>query len=217
MPYPRRLIHEGEDVVLDLKPHWWYFARQIGTGVVLFAVLLLLWFWKGGTVESVSWWLWGLIALAWALWLGKNYLDWQFTYFVLTTNRVVYRTGVLTKHGVEIPLSRVNNINFHQGVVDRFVGAGTLEVESAGEDGESRFTHVRHPDAVQQEIYRQMEAHARKRAAWGREEPSADGRAVATTAPSIPDQLRELADLRDKGIISPTEFENKKAQLLERM
>ena len=80
---------------------------------------------------------------------------------------------MLAKRGVEIPLDRVNNINFSQGIVDRLVGAGTLEIESAGTDGQSRFTDVRHPDGVQQEIYRQMEAHGRKRAGWHHEAAAA--------------------------------------------
>ena len=212
MSYPRRLLNEGETLVLDLKPHWWFFAREIVSGAVLFVLLVLLWFWSGGTVETVSWWIWAVVALGWAVWLAKDYLDWQFTYFVVTDDRVIYRTGVLAKRGVEIPLTRVNNINFRQGVVDRIVGAGTLEVESAGQDGESRFSHVRHPDAVQQEIYRQMEAHGRKRAAWHRE-PAAP----AAPSQSIPEQIQQLAELRDRGVISATEFETKKAQLLERM
>ena len=102
MPYPRRLIHEGEDVVLDLKPHWWYFARQIGTGVVLLRRAVLLWFWKGARSRASAGGSGphraGVGAVA-----RKEHLDWQFTYFVVTTNRAVYRTGVLTKHGVEIP------------------------------------------------------------------------------------------------------------------
>jgi uncharacterized membrane protein YdbT with pleckstrin-like domain len=213
MPYPQRLVNEGEQVVLDLKPHWWYFAKQIGTGAALFVLLLLLWFWSGGTLESVSWAVWGVVALVWAVWLGIGFLDWQFTHFVVTSDRVIYRTGVLAKHGVEIPLSRISNINFHQGIVDRLVGAGTLEIESAGHDGESTFSHVRHPDGVQQEIYRQMEAHGRKRASWGRE----SALAPATGTVSIPDQLKQLAELRDSGVITAVEFETKKAQLLERM
>ena len=206
MPYPRRLMNEGETIVLDMKPHWWFFARQIGVGVVLFVVIIFLYAALDGGLRTATTWVWVLAAIAWAIWLVRAFLDWQFTYFVLTDDRVIYRTGVLSKHGVEIPLTRVNNINFHQGVVDRLVGAGTLEIESAGENGESRFSHVRHPDGVQQEIYRQMEAHGRKRAGWGKEAPSA---APPAAAPA--------AELRDKGVISAAEFEAKKAQLLERM
>jgi uncharacterized membrane protein YdbT with pleckstrin-like domain len=127
---------------------------------------------------------------------------------------------VIAKHGVEIPMARISNINFRQGIVDRLVGAGSLEIESAGHDGESRFSHVRHPDGVQQEIYRQIESNARRQATWSRDgtEPSdAPTAASPTNSGSIPDQLKQLAELRDSGVITAAEFETKKAQLLERM
>ena len=68
-----------------------------------------------------------------------------------------------------------------------------------------------------------MEAHGRKRAGWAREGPP--GAAARRPHPrrrrrrsaNIPEQLRQLADLRDSGVISAAEFEAKKAQLLERM
>jgi uncharacterized membrane protein YdbT with pleckstrin-like domain len=222
MAYPRRLIQRGENVVLDLKPHWWFFARQIVVGAGLFVFLLLVFFGLDGGVRTAGTWVWGLAALAWAVWLVKAYLDWQFTYFVVTDKRVVYRTGVLAKHGVEIPLARINNINFHQGIVDRLVGAGTLEIESAGTDGESRFSHVRHPDGVQQVIYQTMEDHERERAGWAntgapRAAPPPVAAAAAAQAANIPEQLKQLAELRDSGVISAAEFDAKKAQLLERM
>ena len=152
----------------------------------------------------------------WAAWLGLEYLKWNFTHFVVTRDRVIFRTGVLSKRGVEIPLERINNINFHQKIWERVIGAGDLEIESAGRDGQSTFNDVRHPEAVQQELYRQMEQYARKRAGW-----SQPGSATAASAPpagsSIPEQLEQLAGLRDRGVISAAEFEAKKAQLLERM
>ena len=78
---------------------------------------------------------------------------------------------------------------------------------------------MRHPDTVQQELYKQMELYARKRAGWSQTPAAAP---VATPAPagsdlSIPEQLEQLAGLRDRGVISVEEFEAKKAQLLERM
>jgi uncharacterized membrane protein YdbT with pleckstrin-like domain len=213
--YPRRLLNENETLVLDLKPHWWFFAREIWSGVALFVVLILVFVVLDGGFRQVGGWVWAVLALAWAVLLVKDYLNWQFTYFVVTDDRVIYRTGVLAKRGVEIPLSRVNNINFHQGIVDRIVGAGSLEIESAGTDGESRFSHVRHPDAVQQEIYRQMEAHGRKRAGWHHD--TAPRTAQVVDGSSIPEQIQQLANLRDRGVITAAEFEAKKAQLLERM
>jgi len=211
VPYPQRLLHDGEEAALDLRPHWWYFSKHILTGIPL---LFLLWVsWKVG--NDIVWWFWGVLGLLWAGWLLLQYLNWTFTHFVVTSSRVVFRTGVLAKHGVEIPMDRISNINFNQSIWERIIGAGDLEIESAGRDGQTKFNDVWHPDAVQQEIYRQMELHAKTRAGWNAG-TAAPARAAAPTA-SVPDQLNQLAELRDKGVITAAEFEAKKAQLLDRM
>jgi uncharacterized membrane protein YdbT with pleckstrin-like domain len=215
VPYPKRLLKEGEDVALDLRPHWWFFSKHILVGIPLLILFGLSW----SVDNTVLWWVWVLVAVVWAVWLGIKYLDWNFTHFVVTTDRVVFRTGVLAKHGVEIPMDRISNINFRQGIWERLIGAGDLKIESAGTHGTSQFEDVWHPDGVQQEIYRQMEAFARKRASWAGGQPAATAASVVDAQPgtNIPDQIRELADLRDRGLISAQEFETKKAQLLERM
>lgn len=223
MPYPKRLLNEGEELALDLRPHWWFFSKHILTGIPLFIILGLIFSYLHGTARSIFLYPWALAALVWAVWLGWKYLDWNFTHFVVTSDRVVFRTGVLGKRGVEIPMERINNINFHQGMWERVIGAGDLSIESAGRDGQSKFTDIWHPDGVQQELYRQMEANARKRASWvmGQGGPAAaqpaPTPAPAPAAHSIPEQIQQLADLRDRGVISAADFEAKKAQLLERM
>ena len=91
-----------------------------------------------------------------------------------------------------------------------------------GKDGQSHFDNVRHPDMVQQEIYRQMEANARRQASWSGEAAAAAGLHAPTAipvneSPDIADQITKLAALRDQGHITPAEYEAKKAELLERM
>jgi uncharacterized membrane protein YdbT with pleckstrin-like domain len=226
MPYPKHLINENETVALDLRPHWWFFSRHILTGIPLFIIVVVVL----ANTDSGSFggdslrWIVGILFLVWAVWLGFKYLDWSRTYFVVTSDRVIYRTGVVSRHGVEIPLERVNNINYNQRLFERMIGAGNLEIQSAGEQGTSSFDFVRHPDGVQQEIYRQMEANARETAGYGSDAIAkavrdsvghAAGQAAA--APSIPQQIAELAQLRDQGHITPEEYERKKAQLLDRM
>jgi hypothetical protein len=105
------------------------------------------------------------------------------------------------------------------------IGAGDLEIESAGRDGQSVFDDVRHPEIVQQELYKQMELSSRKRAQWAQPTTATSTGATPPSAPSptpapessIPEQLEQLAGLRDRGVISAAEFEAKKAQLLDRM
>ena len=210
MPYPSNLINEGETVALDLHPHWWFFAKHILTGALLLVALIGVFAVRDVEyVNSVTALGWAIAAVIWAIWLGFKYLQWQFTNFVVTDDRVIYRHGVFAKHGVEIPLERINNINFHQRFWERIIGAGDLDIESAGREGQSHFEDVRHPDGVQQEIYRQMEVNAREQASWSAPQVSREA--------SIPEQIEQLAALRDKGHISAQEFETKKAALLERM
>jgi uncharacterized membrane protein YdbT with pleckstrin-like domain len=214
MGYPDNLVQEGETVALDLRPHWWYFSRNIFTGIPLAIILVIVlssdtdWISKyGGLVV-------GLVAVAWAVWLGLKYLQWRMTYFVVTSRRVIYRSGVISKRGVEIPLERINNINFHQRLIDRIIGAGDLDIESAGRDGQSHFDFIRHPDGVQHEIYRQMEARNMP-VAMVQHAPAV----VSTPSPgaAVPEQIEQLARLRDQGHITEAEFEAKKAELLGRM
>jgi membrane protein YdbS with pleckstrin-like domain len=214
MAYPDNLIQEGEMLALDLRPHWWYFSRNILTGIPLAIILILVlnadadWISKYGGIVV------GLVALAWAVWLTLKYFQWRMTYFVVTSRRVIYRTGVISKRGVEIPLERINNINFHQRVIDRIIGAGDLDIESAGRDGQSHFDFIRHPDGVQHEIYRQMEARNMPVAMVQQPAPAAPAPAAA---PGVPEQIEQLARLRDQGHITEAEFEAKKAELLGRM
>ena len=215
MSYPKNLINEGEHVALDLRPHWWYFSRHILTGIPLVVAIVL----AIRIDEKILYYVVAAVSVAWAFWLLLKYISWSRTYFVVTDQRVVYRTGVISRHGVEIPLERINNLNFHQRIFERLIGAGDLEVQSAGEEGTTRFENVRHPDGVQQEIYRQMEGDAKRDAGRGASEI---GKAVAEAVKtgggaSISDQIDQLATLRDKGTITAEEFDKKKAELLDKM
>ena len=222
--YPSKLLNRNEEIALDLRPHWWYFGRQILTGIPLLIVVVLMLSWSsGGFVKDATSYIVIVLVVAWAVWLGLKYLSWARTYFVVTNQRVVYRTGVIARRGAEILLDRITNINFTQRMFERAIGAGNLEVQSAGEQGTTSFDFVRHPDGVQQEIYRQMDTRDRglptttptrsgrpSRRRW-------PGRAASVGSDSIPEQIEQLAWLRDAGHITPADYEAKKAELLGRM
>jgi uncharacterized membrane protein YdbT with pleckstrin-like domain len=206
VPFPRRLLLEGETVALDLRPHWWFFIGPAAAGAPVLALLVGV-YQLHGDARTAGLLVFAAAAVVWAVWLGARLLRWQTTHFVVTSERIVFRSGVLAKHGRDIPLERVNDIASSQTFFERIIGAGDLLIESAGERGQQTFTDIPHPDDVQQEIYRQMEANAAR----------GSGAASAAAAPSVPAQIAALADLRDRGIISAEEFEAKKAELLSRM
>jgi uncharacterized membrane protein YdbT with pleckstrin-like domain len=210
VPFPRKLLNDREDIVLDLHPHWWFFAPPLLALIAAIVVGALVL----GTTDAA--WLQvpaGVLILGFLLWFGLRYARWITTNFVVTTDRLIYRHGVLAKHGIEIPLDRVNTVFFRQSIFERIVGSGDLVIESASETGRQAFSNVRNPSAVQNEIYRQIEANEnRKFDRVGESVASIDER-----EPSIPAQIRELDELRKQGLLSEEEFAAKKRQLLDRM
>ena len=216
MPFPRKLLNDDEQIVLDLHPHWWFFAPPLLAlvGAIVLGILALV-----NDVHTALKVPVGLIVLVCLGWFGWRYARWITTNFVVTTDRLIYRHGVLSKHGIEIPLDRVNTVFFRQSIFERLVGAGDLVIESAGEMGRQRFSNVRKPSAVQNEIYRQIEANENRKydrvgvsAAAG---TSASQR--ADDGESIPAQIRQLDELRKQGLLTEEEFTRKKQQLLDRM
>lgn len=204
-------LYSEEQVVLDLRPHWWFFANQ---AAALIAALLLglvaLLFINNAVVNIIAA---GLLVVI-LLWFIARYVVWATTGFVVTTDRLINRSGVFGRQGTEIPLERVNTVFFAQTFFERLIGSGDLEIESAGEQGSQKFSNIRKPLNVQNEIYRQMEANENRK--FDRVGRNLGGGSVGSGL-SIPDQIEKLAVLTQKGILSREEFEQKKAELLDRM
>ena len=206
MPYPRRLLNDGEEVALDINPHWWFFAKPVASLVVTGVVFLWLLVALGeSTWESLVTWLVGILALVSLIWSALRWLEWRTTHFVITSDRVIARRGIFAKSGIEIPLERVNNVSFKQSIFERVINAGDLLIESGGEDGQQRFTDILKPDAVQNLIHVQMEENHRR--SFGVLAPSHERVDVAA-------QLEKLEALRDRGTITVAEFEVAKSRLL---
>lgn len=201
MPYPTRLLNENETLALDLHPHWWFFSEPVAAlvGSIVLGIVALT---QDGNVQKVL----GYISLAAlvisVIWVLARYATWATTHFVITSDRMIFRHGVFAKSGIEIPLGRVNNVNFSQSVFERILGAGDLLIESAGVDGRQRFTDIRHPEKVQNLIHAQTAASEQRRV--GGEQPATD---VAT-------QLEKLEGLLERGSLTPEEFEEQKRRLL---
>jgi uncharacterized membrane protein YdbT with pleckstrin-like domain len=211
MPFPRHLLTEDEDLVLDLRPHWWLLAPPGALLViaVLFGLAALIKTWPTWVSVPVGIWVLGSLA-----WFGIRYLTWTTTNFVVTSERVISRTGVISKSGIEIPLDRINTVFFNQSIFERIIGAGDLGIESAGEGGRQTFQDIRRPNLVQNEIYRQVEGlETRKLQRLGQ----AARAGASAPADSIPEQIEKLDQLRRQGVVTDEEFERKKRELLDRM
>jgi uncharacterized membrane protein YdbT with pleckstrin-like domain len=138
--YPENVLATDEQVVLHRHPHW---KRLIGPVLVLLLITALSAF-GAGVVQQTDWdatakkvvqlvvlavW---LIVVGWlSVW---PFLAWWTTHFVITDRRVMFRHGLLSRSGIDIPLARINSVEFRHGIIDRVLRTGTLIIESASQD-----------------------------------------------------------------------------------
>jgi membrane protein YdbS with pleckstrin-like domain len=206
--FPRRLLNENEDVLLDLRPHWSYF---LGRALVLLLAVVAFVAVAVSIENDVLPWVLGVLVLIALARLVLHYASWTTTEFVVTTDRLILRAGVLSKKGMEIPLERVNTVFFSQKLRERIFGFGDLVIESGGERGQQVINDVPHPERVQSVIHGAMEDEEDIR------EGVRTAPAPATDRESVLDQIDRLDQLRQRGVISQAEFDTKKAELLERL
>lgn len=140
MAYPAGNLAAGERVVVHRHPHW---KRLIGP-FVLFVLSTGVAGILAGVVEApdldptARGALWIAIAVAWGcafIWLFlRPLVAWRSTHFVLTDRRVMFRHGVLTRSGLDVPIRRINTVEFRHGLLDRMLRTGTLVIESAADE-----------------------------------------------------------------------------------
>jgi membrane protein YdbS with pleckstrin-like domain len=163
----------GEESVEVLHPHWKTLVRPVVLAIVLVAAVLagevLIPAGKAATIERLAL---AVVAIA-VLMLLLMYplLVWRTTRYELTTKRLRLRTGVIARNGRDVPLSRITDVSFRKTLLDRFLGCGTLVVESAGEHGETTLTEIPHVEQVSATLFQLVEDE-RLRAA---QNPAIDG------------------------------------------
>lgn len=204
MAYPQRLLTDDEEIIREFHPHWRVLLAA-GLWVVLGIALVvtgILAFDGAGT--------WAMAAVGAAAVLAfavPRLVAWRFRLYVLTTERIIVRDGVISRGSVELPLESINNVLFRQSVVERLLGYGDVLIESAGSQGQSRLTDIPDPEAFQSQVYRAREI--RSMHLQGSSAGGAGGAPRDAVA-----QLESLAALHQQGVLTDAEFEEKKAKLL---
>lgn len=202
MPFPRRLLADGEDLILDLRPHWIALVIPVAEIVlIVVGVILALAYMPDSWPTWVRWAVAAAGVLLFLILPARVLLDWITSHFVVTSDRVIHRSGWFAKQSMEIPLENINDVRFNQTVFERMIGAGDLTLESAGEFGQQVFGDIRDPERVQKVIFETSEANQRRMVS-----PAA--------SPSSADELAKLDRLRDEGILTDDEFEREKRRLL---
>jgi uncharacterized membrane protein YdbT with pleckstrin-like domain len=145
----RRLLNEDEHVVATMRTH---VKALLMPAVWLILVAALAGYassfttGKAQPLQLALVWGVAVVVLAWLV--GKPFLRWLTTTYTLTTRRLISRTGILNRRGHDIPLSRISDVAYEHGLVDRVLGCGTLLVSDASERGTVRLHDIPHVEQV---------------------------------------------------------------------
>ena len=157
MAYPDELLSENEYVVIHKHPHW----KMLVLPVLVLLATVGVGAYLASLVSDQGWHLiaWIVLAVIGAVlivWFTVvPLIRWRTTHFVVTTQRVLVREGVLSRSGIDIPLARVNSVQFRHTFFQRLLGCGTLVIESAS-DEPLEFDDIPQVERVHSLLYREL-------------------------------------------------------------
>jgi membrane protein implicated in regulation of membrane protease activity len=225
-------LSAGEEVLVDVHPHWISLAAPAIVTVMAIAVAAAVAAQFPKAPTAVAWVLAVMVAVP-AAWLVKRAIHRSSISLAVTTQRILLQRGLLRRDVTQLRLSRVKDVHCSQTFWERLIGSGRLVLEVVDEDGAFVVDDVRRPRSLQRVIGSRL----------GAAEPEEDegiayaddditpphgvpmGPPPATPAgaegdlrsASVHRQLVEIDDLRRRGILTEEEFERKKADLLSRL
>jgi uncharacterized membrane protein YdbT with pleckstrin-like domain len=162
-------LHAGEEMVFDGHPSWravlTFYVGGLVTVAVLTAIAALVW--STGLAIVVA-----IVALVVMVVVGL--VKRQATRYVITSERLHIRHGILSKRTQETRIQRVQNVNTDQSLFERIMQVGTVDFDTAGtDDSEFRFVGVANPDEVVRAVDKAQRAAAAELRATREHDPLA--------------------------------------------
>jgi uncharacterized membrane protein YdbT with pleckstrin-like domain len=150
VPISRKLLTDGESVVIDTRTHPKALLLPGLVLVVTLAVAVFLDRKVGNGIASLLIWILALVVFVW--WVLRPFVDWLTSTYTVTSRRLITREGLLTRRGHDIPLQRISDVAYDMGILDRILGCGTLVVSDASTHGSVRLHDIPHVEEVQRKL-----------------------------------------------------------------
>jgi uncharacterized membrane protein YdbT with pleckstrin-like domain len=145
----------GEEILIDIKPHWSFLSGPLAVSVLVIAIGVGLDI--GIPHTSVAGhWVEGSVVAVPCLWLAARVVRWRTTRLVLTSARLIERRGVMSGRQAETFLTHILSVTVVQSLARRIIGTGRLELEINGEDQIRWIDDVRKPMVLRRVINRRL-------------------------------------------------------------
>ena len=220
--YADTLLAEGENIVLRTRQHW--FATIVDGRVpwALFLaslVLLVLMFQMdpGGVRDVLGYGVFAVLVISLA-WLGKHYWSWVAQDYLVTNRRVLKVEGILNKRSADSSLEKINDAVLEQNLFGRIFGYGDLDIMTAADEAIDKYRMLNKAPGFKKAMLDQkhaLETEFARMPGPPLRAPGTGGRPMS--ADEVTRALGDLAALRDRGALTPDEYERKKQELLARI
>jgi len=133
MDYDTQVLQPDETVKAVGTLHWTVYAQGLmalaaADGLVFSAMRMAAGAHRNSILQTA------LFAFAMALvLLIVTWLRCRSTEIVVTDRRVLYKTGIVTRHTIEMNLSKVESIDVEQGIIGRLLNFGTVLIRGTGQ------------------------------------------------------------------------------------
>ena len=156
MGFSMKHFSHDEVLVLDLHPQWWRFVKPVVVIIATLAALANTHRIPNDFLKDLALIIAQVLAVLAVLNLALQTLKWYRTHFVLTSQRVIFQSGVIARTRIDISLHKINVVNFHQNIFERLINAGDIIIEAGTEEGVETIIGVRDPQTVQAYIHEWM-------------------------------------------------------------
>ena len=217
--YLEQLLGDDEQILFVTRRHWLVLVGEIlSESVLTIALLVLISLVLALWPPAVPWAALGyLLLLLPILSLGRDVAVWMNHKFVVTNRRILHVEGVLDKDITDSSLEKVNDVKLEQSLWGRMLDFGNVEILTASELGVNKFNQIAGPIAFKTAMLNAKNRLDQPQAAPAAARAGSLNAAMAAKTPDVANLLMQLDALRQNGVLTEAEFQNKKAQLLAKM
>lgn len=132
MKFSPKLLGKNEHVILHMRTHIKELIPKFAFNVLIIVAAVLAYVYLPESWRPTSGWVILAVAITLLLiFLVWPWMNWLTSTYTVTNRRLITRTGVLTKTGHDIPLTRISNVSYEHSLLDRMFGCGTLVLQTS--------------------------------------------------------------------------------------
>jgi uncharacterized membrane protein YdbT with pleckstrin-like domain len=132
MKYVEQVLQPGETLTYATSLHWLVYFRAIMVFVLAAICLIASWQFTDSVIRPGLEIIAGLLSLLALMSALRALIRRTTTELAVTDRRVIYKTGILQRHSLEMNLSKVETVGVNQSLLGRILGYGTVIVRGTG-------------------------------------------------------------------------------------